>query len=133
MVTPNQKRVAVAHLVAEFVVSERRACLGVNQHRSTQRHCTTRSEEEQALRTRIRALAVKYPRYGYRPIYVMLLRDGYIVNRKRVQRLWHAEASTNRNTCTCLGQELTGRETPRALVSMSRPASIALAVDMAEP
>ena len=91
MVTPNQKRVAVAHLVAEFGVSQRRACLVVSQHRSTQRHCTTRSDEEQALRVRIRALAVKYPRYGYRRIHVMLLRDGFSVNRKRVQRLWRAE------------------------------------------
>ena len=91
MVTPNQKRVAVAHLVAEFGVSERRACLVVNQHRSTQRHYTTRSDEEQALRVRIRALAVKYPRYGYPCIHVMLLRDGFSVNRKRVQRLWRAE------------------------------------------
>ena len=63
----------------------------VNQHRSTQRHCTTRSDEEQALRVRIRALAVKYPRYGYRRIHVMLLRDGFVVNRKRIQRLWRAE------------------------------------------
>ena len=91
MVTPNQKRVAVAHLVAEFGVSQRRTCLDVSQHRSTQRHCTTRSDEEQALRVRIRALAVKYPRYGYPCIHVMLLRDGFSVNRKRVQRLWRAE------------------------------------------
>jgi len=35
---------------------------------------------------RIRVLAVKYPRYGYRRIHVMLLRDGYQVNHKRVQR-----------------------------------------------
>lgn len=40
---------------------------------------------------RIRALAVKYPRYGYRRIHVMLLRDGFKVNRKRVQRLWRLE------------------------------------------
>ena len=50
MVTPSQKRVAVAQLVAEFGVSERRACLVVNQHCSTQRHCTTRSDEERAIR-----------------------------------------------------------------------------------
>ena len=31
-------------------------------------------------------LAVKYPRYGYRRVHVMLIRDGYQVNRQRVQR-----------------------------------------------
>jgi len=91
MVTPNQKRVAVLSLVDEFGVSERRACLVVDQHRSTQRHCLVRSSEEMGLRQRIRALAVKYPRYGYRRVHVMLLRDGFQVNRKRVQRLWRLE------------------------------------------
>ena len=70
---------------------ERRACVVVNQHRSTQSHCLVRSPEEMGLRQRIRALAVKYPRYGYPRIHVMLLRDGYQVNRKRVQRLWCLE------------------------------------------
>jgi len=91
MVTPNQRRVAVVALVDEFGVSQRRACSVVGQHRSTQRHRVVRSAEEAALRERIRALAVKYPRYGYRRIHVMLLRDGFQVNRKRVQRLWRLE------------------------------------------
>jgi transposase InsO family protein len=86
MVTPNQKRVAVLALVDEFGVSQRRACVVVHQHRSTQRHELVRSPQEACLRQRIRALAVKYPRYGYRRVHVMLLRDGYQVNRKRVQR-----------------------------------------------
>ena len=85
--TPNQKRVAVLALVDEFGVSQRRACLVVDQHRSTQCHELIRSSEEMGLRQRIRALAVKYPRYGYRHVHVMLLRDRYKVNRKRVQRL----------------------------------------------
>ena len=91
MVTPNQKRVAVLALVDEFGVSQRRACLVVGQYRSTQRHKHVRSPQEACLRQRIRALAVKYPRYGYRRVHVMLLRDGYQVNRKRVQRLWRLE------------------------------------------
>jgi transposase InsO family protein len=91
MVTPNQKRLAVLALVDEFGVSQRRACLVVGQHRSMQRRCLVRSSEEMGLRQRIRALAVKYPRYGYRRVHVMLIRDGYQVNRKRVQRLWRLE------------------------------------------
>ena len=34
---------------------------------------------------------MKHPRYGYRRVHVMLIRDGYQVNRKRVQRLWRLE------------------------------------------
>ena len=55
------------------------------QHRSTQRLELVRSTTEMGLRQRMRALAVKYPRYGYRRVHVILLRDGYQVNRQRVQ------------------------------------------------
>jgi putative transposase len=91
MVIPNQKRVAVLALVDEFGVSQRRARLVVGQYRSTQRHAHVRSPQEAFLRDRIRALAVKYPRYGYRRVHVMLICDGYQVNCKRVQCLWRLE------------------------------------------
>ena len=77
MVTPNQKRVVVLVLVDELGVSEIRACLVVDQHRSTQHRCLVRSSEEKGLQQRIGALAVKYPRYGYRRVHVMLICDGY--------------------------------------------------------
>ena len=64
MVTPNQRRTVVKTLCVRFGVSQRRACMVINQHRSTQRHCVKHAEFEELLRSRIRALAVKYPRYG---------------------------------------------------------------------
>jgi putative transposase len=36
-------------------------------------------------------MSLKFPRYGYRRIHVMLCRDGYACNRKRIQRLWRDE------------------------------------------
>jgi putative transposase len=36
-------------------------------------------------------VAVKHPRYSYRRVHVMLIRDGYKVNRKRMQLLWRLE------------------------------------------
>ena len=89
--TPNQKRVAVLALVDEFGVSQRRACLVVDQHRSTQCHELIRSSEEMGLRQRIRALAVKYPRDGCRCVHVMTIRGGFAVNRQRVPHLWRLE------------------------------------------
>ena len=91
MVTPEQRRRAAMALQDRFGVSERRACRVLGQHRSTQRHCRSHPSDEADLRSRIRALAVKYPRYGYRRIHVMLRRDGFEINRKRVQRLWRSE------------------------------------------
>jgi transposase InsO family protein len=40
---------------------------------------------------RIRALAREHPRYGYRRITALLVREGWSVNRKRVHRLWRRE------------------------------------------
>jgi len=48
----------------------------VGQCRSTQRHEHVRSPQEASLQQRIWALAVKYPRYGYRRVHVTLIRDG---------------------------------------------------------
>ena len=40
---------------------------------------------------RIHQLALKYPRYGYRRIHALLIREGWGVNMKRVIRLWQQE------------------------------------------
>jgi len=87
MVTPDQRREAVARLVDRFGVSERLACKVVRQPRSTQRHCRKHHDDE-ALEARIKAIATAFPRYGYRRTHVTLVREGWKVNRKRVQRLW---------------------------------------------
>ena len=34
---------------------------------------------------------MKCPRYGYRRVHVIRIRDGYRVNHQRVQRLWRSE------------------------------------------
>jgi putative transposase len=91
MVTPRRRRMAVVSLEERFGVSERKACRVVAQHRSTQRHRCVRGCDEERLRHRLRAMSVKFPRYGYRRIHVMLCRDGYSCNRKRIQRLWRDE------------------------------------------
>jgi putative transposase len=90
MVTPNQRREAVHHLVDVFGVSERQACTVAGQHRSTQRQCRKKRSDAELV-ARIRAIATTDPRDGYRRCHVILLRDGWEVNRKRVQRLWRHE------------------------------------------
>jgi transposase InsO family protein len=61
------------------------------QHRSSQRYRRRLLPEESALRERLRLLARRHPRYGYRRIHALLPRDGFACNRKRVQRLWREE------------------------------------------
>ena len=79
------------HLQRRFRVSERRACQAARQHRSSQRYCRRKVPDELLLRERLRLLARRHPRYGYRRIHALLCREGWLCNRKRVQRLWRDE------------------------------------------
>jgi transposase InsO family protein len=81
----------VRHVQRRFRISERRACRALGQARSSQRYVPTRPEQDRALVARMRALAENRPRFGYRRIHALLLREGWRVNRKRVQRLWREE------------------------------------------
>ena len=72
-------------------VSQRRACQVVGQPRSTQRYVARRPERDRPLLRRMRQLAGRHPRYGYRRVAAMLREEGWSVNRKRVYRLWRAE------------------------------------------
>jgi putative transposase len=90
-VSPERRRRAVTHLQGRFRVSERRACRLTSQHRSSQRYYPRRVPDELLLRERLRLLARRHPRYGYRRIHALLRREGWACNRKRVQRLWRDE------------------------------------------
>jgi putative transposase len=78
----------VEHLQKDFKVSERRACRVVDQPRSSQRYSSTNAEIDTALMQRMVALSRENPRYGYRRVWALLRREGWTVNKKRVQRLW---------------------------------------------
>ena len=79
------------HVVAKHGVSERLACWVLGQHRSTQRKVPTIPTDEAALTACIIALATQYGRYGYRRIAAMLRDAGWVVNVKRVERIWRRE------------------------------------------
>ena len=73
------------------VVSERRACRVLGQSRSTQRRTPHVPDDEARLVKRMIELATEYGRYGYRRITMMLREEGWLVNPKRVYRLWRPE------------------------------------------
>ena len=56
-----------------------------------QRYQSNKSEEEESLRGDIVRLASTYGRYGYRRITALIRAEGWIVNRKRVERIWREE------------------------------------------
>jgi putative transposase len=90
MVTPAVKREAVVHLCSAFEVSERRACSVIEVPRMTVRY-SSRRLDDLGLRERLRTLAHERRRFGYRRLHVLLRREGYMVNHKRVYRLYREE------------------------------------------
>ena len=75
-------------------VSERFACRVVGQHRSTQRHravSSTPADPDAALRAWLRTYARDHPRREFRPAYYEARAEGWVVNHKKVQRLWREE------------------------------------------
>ena len=89
--TAAQRRQAVRQFQETFGVSQRRACRVLGQARSTQRQTPKTHQEEDRLVRRMLELVGQHPRWGYRRIAVLLRREGWRVNRKRVYRLWRME------------------------------------------
>jgi putative transposase len=78
----------VEHLQQRFCVSQRRVCGVVGQPRSSQRYISMKAGKDAALVERMVALSIENPRYGYRRVWALLGREGWAMNKKRVQRLW---------------------------------------------
>lgn len=92
MVTLPVRRKVVSQLRELGEYSERLACGLVSVARSSYRYVSNaRRVDESLLRERIRELAHLHPRYGCPRITVMLHREGWKVNKKRVHRIWKEE------------------------------------------
>ncbi|QOZ48646.1 IS3 family transposase [Bradyrhizobium sp. CCBAU 53340] len=90
VVTPATKRKAVAHLVDAHGMSERRACKAIGCCRMTMRYRTTRADDA-GVRQRMKAIAQERRRFGYRRLHVLLKREGYLINHKKLFRLYREE------------------------------------------
>jgi putative transposase len=90
VVTTKQRRQVVTHLLAAFPTSARRACRLVHLSRSRWQY-RTRLGDDAELRSRLRELAALKPRWGYQQLYVLLRREGRLVNHKKVLRVYREE------------------------------------------
>ena len=63
----------------------------LGQHRSTQRKRPHGRADEERLTADVIELTRQYGRYGYRRIAELLRRSGWLVNDKRVERIWRRE------------------------------------------
>ncbi len=89
--SPARRRRCIDHTVRMFGVSERLACRVLGQHRSTQRKAPKGRADDAALTANIIELATRYGRHGYRRIAALLRDAGWLVNVKRVERIWRQE------------------------------------------
>ena len=83
-------REMVEYLQAGYRVSVRRACMVIELGRTTY-YYQSRADLQTALRIRLRDLAYARVRYGYRRLHVLLRREGWKINAKRVYRLYVQE------------------------------------------
>ena len=86
--SPAKRRNAVAAAQEKYHISQRRACRAVQISQRVARYQSVKRPDEDALRSRIIELACDYGRYGYRRITALLGAEGWIVNHKRVERIW---------------------------------------------
>ncbi|WP_298852902.1 IS3 family transposase [uncultured Ruegeria sp.] len=91
LLSPSRRRACIVHIRNEMRVSERRVCRVLGQHRSTQRRLPVGRADEDRLVADMIELTRRYGRYGYRRIAAMLRDAGWLVNDKRVERLWRRE------------------------------------------
>ena len=73
-------------MVRAYDLSERRACRLVGQSRSVFHYRPLRTSRD--LANRLEELAAERPRFGYRRLHVLLVREGWRVNHERVLRLY---------------------------------------------
>ena len=81
----------MSYVGVEYEVSERHACRLMGLGRSTHRYRARKAEGDSTLRARLKELAAKRMRFGYRRLTALLVREGMAVNHKRIYRLYCEE------------------------------------------
>lgn len=87
-VSPASRRAYAQEVVGQQLCSQRQACRYLRLARSTYRYRgrpPTPAEEQ--LKQRLLELSVEHPRYGYRRIAALLLREGWLVCKRHIQKL----------------------------------------------
>lgn len=84
---PARQREFVDKLRGEWKVSIRRACSALRIDRALYVYKSKRGDQAD-LKQRIKGICETCVRYGYRHVHVLLRRDGWAVNVKRIYRLY---------------------------------------------
>ena len=105
-VRARQEQVALA---CSMGMSQRRACALWNVSRSGVRYERTKAASDEPATGKMREIASKSPRYGYRRVQIFMGREGFPMGTTRAYRLWS------------LAQLQVPRKRQRRRVAVSRP------------
>jgi putative transposase len=89
LLAPAQWRRAAQTVIERVGLSERKACIVATCNRRTYRRALVSNDDPVVLQ-RLRELAMKRRRFGYRRLGVLLRREGIIANHKRVYRIYRS-------------------------------------------
>lgn len=112
--TTAERRAVVTAVTGRVDASERRACRFLGFERTALRDVPQRPNLDASLRARLCELAAAYPRWGVRRLHWRLLRDGVVVNYRRVERLYQLEGLAVRRRHR---KRLAGPRVPRPLAA----------------
>ena len=93
---PSRKRTLVSDLMARYGASQTQACAVLRISRSVYSY-RSRARDARPLVQRIKEIAATRVHYGYRRVHVLLRREGWKDNRKRVYRLYRLEGLSLRH------------------------------------
>jgi putative transposase len=88
---PAQRKQLVGHLIDRYRISIQRACRVCLQSRAGWYQRPKGKPLDEALRARMREIAITRVRFGFWRIYVLLRLEGWKVDHKRIYRLYKAE------------------------------------------
>jgi putative transposase len=86
------RRQAVRELIAAGLC-EAAACRALAISRSSYRYVSRRPDETELIEA-IKAIRARKRRWGYKRVHKRLCKDGYAVNRKRIERIWREQCFT---------------------------------------
>ena len=87
---PVRRKQVASHMITGYQLSERTACQLAGISRTGYRY-EAKSNDDQALRTRLKQLASEQSAYGYLLLHGILKAEGLVINKKRTYRLYTEE------------------------------------------
>lgn len=82
-IQPARKKEIANELQEEFKLSERHVYRLLSINRTFKRYIPTKNEENEVITKRLDELAVRWKRFGYKRLHILLRRKGFNINHKR--------------------------------------------------